>query len=125
MSESTQTRRHTAAKRCEWRGERFDSKAELARWLVLREMARTGEISDLQRQTHFRFNVTGPDGKARPVGRGWKIDFTYMEDGRRIAEDTKGRIFRDIPLRRDLFQALYPDIELRFNGKAVKRRREG
>lgn len=43
----------------------------------------------------------------------YRPDFTYQEGNRTIAEDVKGVIVRDFPLRAALFKHCYPDIELR------------
>ena len=50
-------------------------------------------------------------------------DFGYAENGRGVdvVDDTKGVLTEAFNLRAKLFQALYPDIELRINGVAAKR----
>jgi len=44
---------------------------------------------------------------------GYKPDFTYSERGKLIAEDVKGMVVRDFPLRAALFRHLFPEWELR------------
>jgi hypothetical protein len=58
------------------------------------------------------------NGKA--VGK-YTPDFSYYEAGNYVCEDTKGVKTEAFALRAKLFQALYPDIELRVNGVAAKR----
>lgn len=67
-------------------GIKFDSQAEGARWLVLRQQEKIGKIKDLKRQVSFDVVVNG-----------FKIckytaDFVYMAGGRQIVEDFKGMI---------------------------------
>jgi hypothetical protein len=82
--------------------------------LQLRE--RIGEIDELTFQHQFRFVI---GGKPVMMGNGHvagvKFDFTYREvaSGRRIAQDSKGCRVRDWPLRRALFEALFPEFEVR------------
>jgi len=87
-------------------------------------MQKAGEISDLSVSPLFRFVL--PDGRAIRMKNGhvarYTGDFQYMEDGRQIVEDFKGFIARDFPLRRALFEALFPDITLRVVGLAKKRK---
>jgi hypothetical protein len=94
----------------------FDSSAEAMAYLVLLDRQRKGEINTLERQPIFNLIVNG-----KIVGT-YRPDFTFYENGRKIAEDTKGFRARDFGLRSRLFQALHPDIELRINGKPLKQR---
>jgi ethanolamine ammonia-lyase small subunit len=66
-------------------GVRFDSKAEARRWQQLQLMERAGELTDLERQTPFRFCLNG-----RLVFT-YRADATYKNrDGALTVEDTKG-----------------------------------
>lgn len=98
--------------RCELDGITFDSLAERDRYLELQLLARAGTISDLrpspEQPKKDRFKLAG--------GITYTPDFTYMEGGRRVAEDVKGgkatatAHFRD---KARLFREAYPGIELR------------
>lgn len=95
-------------------GHTHDSGREAKRCNDLHMLQRAGEISDLKIQQQFRFSI---DGRAVKLKNGHhagiKIDFLYRENGQAIAEDSKGFVVRDWPLRRAIFCALYPHIELR------------
>jgi hypothetical protein len=103
------------AKACMADGHRFPSHKERDRYLELRTLAMVGEIKDLKLQPRFALRI-GLVTIATYVG-----DFSYYErdpklDGARlhhVVEDTKGHRTRDFILKAKLFQALYPDIELR------------
>ena len=89
-------------------GIEFDSKREARRWLVLRELEKNGQISDLERQVKFELIPAQrrPDGKGkmRVVERavGYVADFVYIKDGEVVAEDTKGFRTRDYTIKRKL-----------------------
>lgn len=95
-------------------GHTHDSGREAKRCNDLHMLQRAGEISDLKIQQQFRFSI---DGRAVKLKNGHhagiKVDFVYRENGQDIAEDSKGYVVRDWPLRRAIFCALHPDIELR------------
>jgi len=65
----------------------FDSKAECRRGEDLALLERAGEISDLRYQVRFVLNENPKVSIA--------IDFTYLENGKRVFEDTKGVLTRD------------------------------
>ena len=95
-------------------GHTHDSGREAKRCNDLHMLQHAGEISDLKIQQQFRFSI---DGRAVKLKNGHhagiKVDFVYRENGQDIAEDSKGYVVRDWPLRRAIFCALHPDIELR------------
>lgn len=95
-------------------GHVHDSKGEASRCNDLHMLERAGHISHLEMQRKFNFSI---DGRAVKLKNGHhagiKIDFLYRENGQQIAEDFKGFVVRDWPLRRAIFCALHPDIELR------------
>ncbi|WP_016744370.1 DUF1064 domain-containing protein [Rhizorhabdus wittichii] len=78
-------------------------------------LARAGEISDLEQQPKFRFELNGRPIK-HETGRAviYTADFGYRERGKAIVEDAKGS-YRDDAwrLRKAFFRAFYPDLELR------------
>ena len=69
---------------------KFDSKKEYLRYLVLEDMQRKGEISELKTQVPFvlvpPFQLNGKKYK----GIRYIADFVYKKDGKVIVEDTKG-----------------------------------
>ena len=67
-------------------GIKFDSQAEGARWLVLRQQEKIGKIKDLQRQVSFDVVVNG-----FKVCK-YTADFVYMAGGKQIVEDFKGMV---------------------------------
>lgn len=69
----------------------FDSILEAHRYSVLRARLDAGEISDLRIHPHFTLAEAFRDldgTHVRPVQ--YIADFSYLDNGRRIVEDTKG-----------------------------------
>lgn len=88
-------------------GIRFHSKKEADRWGELLWLEKGKEIQFLKRQVKFRFEV-GEIYICSLV-----VDFTYEEDGKKIAEDSKGYETALFKLKAKLFEALFPHWELR------------
>lgn len=86
-------------------GEYFASKKELARWQELKLLEVAGKISDLRRQVTFPLIVNGYQ-----VGK-YRADAVYMENGKRVIEDVKGRRdglpYQMFKLKAQLMKALY------------------
>lgn len=81
------------AQKCEFNGEKFDSRKELQRWLELRLLERSGEITDLRRQVAFELIPAQRDEKGKCLERAciYICDFLYKDkDGQTVVEDTKG-----------------------------------
>ncbi len=94
-----------------------DSKKEQKRCSELSLLERSGLISNLSRHPFYPFLINGQLVKMlNGHTAGVTLDFSYLEDGRQKAEDVKPRSkaadSRDWPLRKAIFQHLYPDIEL-------------
>lgn len=80
----------------------FDSKREYERWQELKMLEKTGAIAGLKRQVKYELipQQREPDtiGKRGGVKKGkvlerectYVADFVYSENGKLIAEDTKG-----------------------------------
>jgi hypothetical protein len=86
----------------------FDSKREYARWLDLVLLERAGEITMLERQVPFVFELNNVR-----IGK-YIADFTYLENDERdyIVEDSKG--FRTDMYRRNKKMVLaFYGIEIR------------
>ena len=80
-------------------GKRFDSKAELARYLELRRQQTAGLISSLIRQREIPITVNGVT-----VCR-YVADFYYVRDGREVYEDVKGFRTATYSLKKRLLSA--------------------
>ena len=95
-------------------GHKHASKREAARCVELHMLQQAGEIENLEVEPTFRFIVNGNPVK---MGNGqaakYRPDFIYTEGGQEVAEDVKGFVVRDFPLRAALFRACFPTIELR------------
>jgi hypothetical protein len=100
-------------------GHKHDSLSEAKRCDQLHEMLRRGDISDLIVWPQFFFVINGRQVKHDNGRRcGITLDFGYsMPDGREVCEDVKPKskaaVSRDWPLRKAMFKALFPGIELR------------
>ncbi|MDH4746666.1 DUF1064 domain-containing protein [Sphingomonas sp. CBMAI 2297] len=96
------------------RGHAHPSKKEARRCAQLHLEQRSGLISELEIGPRYYFEVNGRllihDGGRRAC---YTPDFRYRKaDGRLVVEDSKGMRVRDWPLRKALFRACYPDIEV-------------
>lgn len=96
----------------------FDSKKESRRWQELCLLQRAGQITDLQRQVKFVLIPTQYEKFPRystKTGKRLKdgirtleqecsyvADFTYMQDGKQVVEDTKGVKTKDYIIKRKL-----------------------
>lgn len=108
--------KYGARKTACWQGHTHASKREAARCNVLADMQRKGEISHLEHEVQFWFSIDGRQLKHDNGRRvGFKADFVYRErpSGKCIVEDAKGYTVRDWPLRKAVFRALWPEMELR------------
>lgn len=90
-------------------GEKFDSKREFARHMLLLELQREGQISDLERQPKFDLFVNGKK-ICRYIG-----DWSYVEYGRVVVEDSKGHQTREFKIKWKLAQAVLPQITWRLS----------
>lgn len=72
-------------------GIEFDSKAEASRWCALRLLEKAGAISDLKRQVPFDLvpSVKLAGARAAKPAIKYVADFTYVERGALVVEDTK------------------------------------
>lgn len=83
----------------------FDSILEAHRYSVLRTRLDAGEISDLRLQPHFTLAEGFRDLNGtyiRPVQ--YIADFSYMDNGARIVEDTKSARTEGYILKRKLLR---------------------
>jgi hypothetical protein len=85
----------------------FASQKELKRYHELKLLEQCGKISNLLFQPVFEFY----QGHFKTAS--WRVDFTYIEKGKKIAEDTTGHMTARKKKLIRLFDAQYPDWELR------------
>lgn len=110
---------HTKARKIVVDGEKFDSKGEYIRWTQLKAMESVGEIEYLRHQAIVfrlgRDDQVGRDGLGRIVK--WTPDYTYWQANISasglVAEDFKGRRFRDFGVRIALFHEKFPEWEVK------------
>jgi len=91
----------------EYQGQKFDSKAELKRYLELWALLEIGEIVELRRQPRFELvKKIELDGRTKPAIR-YVADFEYLtKSGQRIIEDVKGMITPVYRMKRHLMKAV-------------------
>jgi hypothetical protein len=95
-------------------GHTHASGREAKRCNDLHLLERGGLISRLTQQPQFWFTIDGRQIKHDNGRRvGYQADFQYFEGGKNVVEDSKGCTVRDWPLRKAVFRALFPHIELR------------
>ena len=91
----------------------FDSIAESRRYKELKLLEQAGEISELELQPRFllqeRFKKNGKTFRKIE----YIADFQYIENGRLVIEDVKGKETEVFKLKRKLFEYEYPDYELK------------
>ena len=92
-------------------GELFDSKGEADRYQQLKLMARARLIQSVSRQPRYVLCVN-----AQEVCE-YRADFAYFENGKQVIEDFKGVLTPEFRLKRKLFNALYPNLELRVTNR--------
>ena len=83
---------------------RFDSRKEYNRYLVLADMEKHGEISELERQVEFLLIPSQRDEHGKVIEKAvkYKADFRYIQDGKVVVEDVKGIKTRDYIIKRKL-----------------------
>ncbi|TGV15807.1 DUF1064 domain-containing protein [Mesorhizobium sp. M8A.F.Ca.ET.173.01.1.1] len=99
-------------------GIRFASKREAKRYSELRLLQRAGQISNLEVQPAFKFEVNGRPVLIRsngyPNGRQAKYvaDFAYWDGEKRVVEDSKGFSTPEYKLKKALVEALFPAVRI-------------
>lgn len=97
-------------------GKTFDSKAEMRRYLDLREMEKAGMIKDLETQVPFILQESFRHpvyGAQRAIV--YKADFCYydFESRRNVVEDCKGMKTEVYRLKKKMLLAKYPEINFK------------
>lgn len=91
----------------------FDSIAESRRYKELALLERAGQISELELQPKFLlqegFKKNGKTYRAIY----YIADFRYIENGKVIVEDVKGKETEVFKLKHKLFEHKYPEYELK------------
>lgn len=86
----------------------FDSLKEYYRYLDLSLLQKAGEISDLRTQVKFELLPSQrKDGKVVERAVHYIADFTYIENGKLVVEDTKGFRTRDYIIKKKLMLFLH------------------
>ena len=77
----------------------FGSSGELQRFIDLRLLEHTGQVTDLERQVRYHISVNGIQVTT------YIADFVYKIDGNQVVEDYKGKDTDGSKLRRKLMKA--------------------
>ena len=84
-------------------GIEFDSQKEARRFRELCLLERAGKITELQQQVKFELIPSQRiDGKVVERACTYIADFVYMENGKKVVEDTKGFKTKDYIIKRKL-----------------------
>jgi hypothetical protein len=90
-------------------GEKFDSRAELARYQVLLKLQHAGGISQLTRQVSFVLAPKAVVGGKLKRSLIYRADFQYCDHatGRMVVEDVKGMLTEAYKIKRHLMKTLH------------------
>lgn len=106
--------KHFAKKTPCGHGHTHASAKEARRCSELHVLQQCGLIAGLEIEPQFHFVINGRQVKLSNGRRaGIKVDFSYVENGIKVAEDVKGAVERDFPLRWAIAEALWPTIDFR------------
>lgn len=95
-------------RKIEKNGITFDSLKEYYRYCELTLLEKAGEISELKTQVRFEILPSQKrDGKVVERAVHYVADFTYVENGKLIVEDTKGFRTRDYIIKKKLMLFLH------------------
>lgn len=98
-----------------YNGIKFDSKAEMNRYIQLYTLARNGKIQNLVLQPRFElmpaFKSKFQKNKIKSLH--YVADFMYELDGETIVEDVKGARTKEYLIKRKLFLFKYPELTFR------------
>jgi len=94
----------------EYNNIKFDSIKEKNRYVGLKQLEDLGIIKDLKLQVKFELQPSYKyqDKTIRAIN--YYADFTYIQDGKLIVEDTKGFKTKDYLLKKKLLLYKYPNI---------------
>lgn len=94
-------------------GINFNSKKESERYLVLKDMLKNKEITDLQLQPKFLLQDSFKYGNETIRKIYYIADFSYKKDGKLIVEDVKGKKTDVYKLKKKIFLYKYTNIDFR------------
>lgn len=107
-------------KKVEYDGITFDSKKEKNRYVVLKLLQQSGEISDLKLQVPFELIPAVHETievqlktKVKYVEKcvqravHYIADFVYIKDGQKVVEDTKGFRTKEYELKKKMMRAFF------------------
>lgn len=89
------------AKRTEVDGFVFDSKKEARRYGELKLLEQTGQIENLRLQVPYPIKVNGS------LITTYIADFVYIEAGKEVVEDVKGKRTREYIIKKKLMMAVH------------------
>ncbi len=107
------------SKKVTWNGEVFDSQKEARRYAELKLLEKSGHISELKRQVRYELIPSQRETSTEVYTRGEKkgqfkkgkviekpcyyvADFEYIQDEKKVVEDTKGVRTKDYVIKRKL-----------------------
>ena len=91
MATMRRCRSKYGAKKVTVNGITFDSRKEANRYIELSSLEKVGKVSDLQCQVKFELIPSQRiNGKVAERAVNYIADFVYMENGKKVVEDTKG-----------------------------------
>lgn len=101
------------AKKCTVDNIEFDSMKEARRYAELKLLERAGQIKNLQLQPKFLLQESfKQNGKSyREIS--YIADFSYVENGNLVVEDTKGFKTKVFRLKEKLFRYKYGNVDFR------------
>ena len=89
-------------------GIKYDSKAELARHLKLKEMERDGLIRCLETQVKYTLlPAVQYEGERKKAAMKYIADFTYWQGDKHVIEDVKGMPTPVFNVKRHMMKALH------------------
>ncbi len=81
----------------------FDSQKEAGRFRELSLLERAGKITELETQVKFELIPSQKvDGKVVERACNYVADFVYVQDGKKVVEDTKGYKTKEYIIKRKL-----------------------
>lgn len=95
------------AKKTMVNGIKFDSKAEAARYKILKKREATGEISELTLQPRFTLQEKFKHGGKTIRKIEYIADFEYSKNGKQVVEDVKGVKTDVYKLKKKMFLLKY------------------
>lgn len=96
-------------------GIKFDSKAEMNRYIELKRLKKAGLITNLVLQPRFKLLPSFRSSFQKTMIRGvtYVADFQYEENGKTVVEDVKGARTKDYIIKMKFFLYQNPDIIFR------------